>query len=151
MIPRGTVAELVRLSCAGPDLCRNFRSVAATRIHTRRCEAESVAVSDWPSVALKLLLAIARRTADGRPVRYEPAAWLQQRPTSKNRSRWSRWTRRLANAGLVHRLTEPNRDRVRQVVLTTAGMDWIHEHCGAGAIDDLDLYWGPAPDSSRHR
>lgn len=96
----------------------------------------------WPSVALKLLLAIAERTQAGRPTRYEPVAWLGERPTSRNRSRWSRWTRRLASAGLIRRLTEPNRDRVRQVVITSAGRRWIDEHCGDGAIADLGLHWG---------
>ncbi|WP_437226046.1 hypothetical protein SH661x_004378 [Planctomicrobium sp. SH661] len=100
---------------------------------------------EWPTVALKLLLAIAIRTPDGRPTRYEPAAWFRQRPTSRNRSRWSRWTRRLASAGLVRRLTEPNRDRVRQVALTKSGLAWIDEHCGTGAIDDLNLNWANAP------
>lgn len=95
----------------------------------------------WPPVALKLLLAIAERTQAKRPTRYEPAAWLRQRPTSRNRTRWSRWTRRLAGAGLIRRLTEPNRDRVRQVVITAAGMDWVSEHCGSGAIDDMGLHW----------
>ena len=95
----------------------------------------------WPPVALKLLLAIAERTQAERPTRYEPAAWLRQRPTSRNRSRWSRWTRRIASAGLIRRLTEPNRDRVRQVVITAAGMDWISEHCGSGAIGDMGLHW----------
>ena len=105
----------------------------------------ATSANEWPPVALKLLLAIARRTADGRPARYEPAAWFRKRPTSRNRSRWSRWTRRLASAGLVRRLTEPNRDRVRQVVVTKRGLAWIHEHCGCGAIDDLNLNWDHAP------
>lgn len=100
----------------------------------------------WPPVALRLLLAVAERTHGERPTRYEPAAWLRQRPTSRNRSRWSRWTRRLAGAGLIRRLTEPNRDRVRQVVITAAGMDWISEHCGSGAIGDLGLHWGDPTD-----
>lgn len=105
---------------------------------------------EWPPVALRLLLAIARRTPDGRPTRYEPTAWFRQRPTSRNRSRWSRWTRRLASAGLVRRLTEPNRDRVRQVAITKRGLDWIHEHCGSGAIYDLNLNWADAPLLHRH-
>ncbi len=105
----------------------------------------ATSANDWPPVALKLLLAIAKRTSDGRPARYEPAAWFRQRPTSRNRSRWSRWTRRLASAGLVRRLTEPNRDRVRQVSITKRGLAWIHEHCGSGAIDDLNLTWNHAP------
>ena len=109
----------------------------------------ATSVNEWPPVALKLLLAIARRTPDGRPARYEPAAWFRQLPTSRNRSRWSRWTRRLASAGFVRRLTEPNRDRVRQVAITKRGIAWIHEHCGSGAIDDLGLDW---PDASHlHR
>ncbi len=105
----------------------------------------ATSANEWPPVALKLLLAIAGRTGDGRPTRYEPAAWFRQRPTSRNRSRWSRWTRRLASAGLVRRLTEPNRDRVRQIAITKRGLAWIHEHCGSGAIDDLDLNWANAP------
>lgn len=95
----------------------------------------------WPPVAVQLLLAIAERTRDQRPTRYSPAAWLGQLPTSRNRSRWSRWTRRLAAAGLIRRLTEPNRDRVRQVVISNAGLTWIAEHCGDGAITNLDLQW----------
>ena len=110
----------------------------------------AISPNQWPPVALKLLLAVARRTSDGRPTRYEPAAWLRQRPTSRNRSRWSRCTRRLANAELVRRLTEPNRDRVRQVAITKRGLAWIHEHCGSGAIDDLDLNWDYAPLLDRH-
>ena len=110
----------------------------------------ATSANEWPPVALNLLLAIARRTPDGRPTRYEPAAWLRQRPTSRNRSRWSRWTRRLANAGLARRLTEPNRDRVRQVAITKLGLAWIHEHCGSGAIDDLNLTWADAPLFDRH-
>ena len=105
----------------------------------------ATSANEWPPVALKLLLAIARRTADGRPTRYEPVAWFRQRPNSRNRSRWSRWTRRLASAGLVRRLTEPNRDRVRQVAITRRGLAWIHDHCGSGAIDDLNLNWADAP------
>lgn len=100
----------------------------------------------WPPVALRLLLAIAARTHGDRPTRYEPAAWLRQRPTPRNRSRWSRWTRRLAGAALIRRLTEPNRDRVRQVVITSAGWAWINEHCGDGAIADLGLHWGDPTD-----
>lgn len=110
----------------------------------------ATSANEWPPVALKLLLAIARRTPDGRPTRYEPAAWFRQRPISRNRSRWSRWTRRLANAGLIRRLTEANRDRVRQVAITKRGLDWIHEHCGSGAIDDLNLTWDHAPLVDRH-
>ena len=95
----------------------------------------------WPSIAVQLLLAIAERTQGERHTRYEPAVWLRQRPTSRHRSRWSRWTRRLANAGLIRRITEANRDRVRQVTLTPVGQAWIDEHCGDGAITDLDLHW----------
>ena len=110
----------------------------------------ATSANEWPPVALKLLLAIARRNPAGRPIRYEPAAWFRQRPTSRNRSRWSRWTRRLTIAGLVRRLTEPNRDRVRKVVITKRGLVWIHEHCGRGAIDDLNLNWAESPLLDRH-
>ena len=51
---------------------------------------------------------------------------------------------------LVRRLTEPNRDRVRQVAVTKRGLAWIHEHCGSGAIDDLNLNWADAPLVDRH-
>ncbi|MGD9855847.1 MAG: hypothetical protein AB7U20_12955 [Planctomycetaceae bacterium] len=67
------------------------------------------------------------------------------RPTPRNRSHWSRWTRRLASAGLIRRRTEPNRDRVRQVVVTAAGMDWINDHCGNGALLDFGLRWDHVP------
>ena len=110
----------------------------------------ATSANEWPPVALRLLLTIARRTPEGRPTRYEPVAWFRQRPTSRNRSRWSRWTRRLASAGLVRRLTESNRDRVRQVAITKRGLVWIHEHCGSGAIDDLNLTWDHAPLVERH-
>jgi len=110
----------------------------------------ATSANEWPPVALKLLLAIARWNSDNRPTRYEPAAWFRQRPTSRNRSRWSRWTRRLASAGLVRRVTEPNRDRVRQVAITKRGLAWIHEHCGSGAIDDLNLNWADTPFVDRH-
>jgi hypothetical protein len=52
----------------------------------------------------------------------------------------------LAGAGLIRRLTEPKRDRVRQVAITAAGMDWISEHCGSGATGDMGLHWGNATD-----
>ena len=105
----------------------------------------ATSANQWLPVAFKLLLAIARRTPDGRPTRYEPAAWFRQRPTSRNRSRWSRWTRRLASAGMVRRLTEANRDRVRQVAITKRGLAWIHEHRRSGALYDLDLNWADTP------
>lgn len=95
----------------------------------------------WPPVAIRLLLAIAERTHEGNATRYEPSAWFRQPPTSRNRSRWSRWTRRLASAGLIRRLTELNRDRVRQVAVTTGGLAWIEEYCGRGAIADFGLNW----------
>ena len=46
---------------------------------------------------------------------------------------------------MIRRLTEANRDRVRQVAITKRGLAWIHEHCGSGAIDDLDLNWADTP------
>jgi len=110
----------------------------------------ATSANEWPPVAIRLLLAIAERTRDDRPTHYEPSVWLRQLPTSRNRSRWSRWTRRLASAGLVRRLTEPNRDRVRQVAVTKCGLAWIHEHCGTGAIDDLNLIWDQSPLTDRH-
>jgi DNA-binding MarR family transcriptional regulator len=55
----------------------------------------------------------------------------------------------LASAGLIRRLTEPNRDRVRQVVVTPAGRAWIDEHCGNGAIADLGLHWSDSSDLLR--
>lgn len=99
----------------------------------------------WPSVAVRLLLAIAERTSEAGSTRYEPTAWLRQSPTPRNRSRWSRWTRRLASAGLIRRLTEQNRNRVRRVVITAAGTDWVNEHCGNGAILDFGLTWDHVP------
>ncbi len=101
----------------------------------------AISMKTWPPIAVRLLLAIAKRTHGERHTRYEPAAWLRQRPTPRHRSRWSRWTRRLADAGLIRRITEANRDRVRQVALTPVGQAWINEHCGEGAIAELDLHW----------
>lgn len=46
---------------------------------------------------------------------------------------------------MVRRLTEPNRDRVRQVAITKHGLAWIQEQCGSGAIDDVNLNWGDTP------
>ncbi len=96
---------------------------------------------DWSPIAVQLLLAIAERTRDCKPISYAPASWLQLPPSPKNRSRWSRWTRRLANAGLVQRLTEPNRDRVRRVAITPAGLEWIERMCGPGALWELSCEW----------
>lgn len=101
----------------------------------------ATSANEWPPVALKLLLAIAVRSQNGRPTKYEPAAWLRQRPTSRNRSRWSRWTLRLANAGLLVRITELNRDRVRRVEITPLGLKWIEETCGPGALSALNCQW----------
>ena len=51
-------------------------------------------------MAVRLLVAIAARTPDQSPIRYEPAVWFRQRASARNRSRWSRWTKRLASAGV---------------------------------------------------
>ncbi len=90
---------------------------------------------------MKLLLAIAQWTLVDQATRYEPADWFRQRASVRNRSRWSRWTKRLASAGLVRRVSEPSRDRVHHVGVTTSGRDWIDEHCGPGALSQLDCHW----------
>lgn len=95
----------------------------------------------WPAMAIRLLIVVAVRSTPGSPIRYEPAVWFLQRATSRNRSRWSRWTRRLANAGLVQRITETRRNRVRLVAITESGLKWIDEHLGGGAISNLDCSW----------
>lgn len=94
-----------------------------------------MSVDLWPTVAVRLLLAVGERSEDSNgPVQYSPAEWMRERPTAKQRKRWSRWTRRLAAAGLIRRITEHTRDRVRQVRLTAQGRRWIREHCGVGAV-----------------
>lgn len=92
---------------------------------------------DWPHIAVRILIAI-RERGEGDIVRYAPAAWFPETPTSARRKRWSRWTRRLARAGLLERITEPSRDRVTDVRLTPDGMDWLDEHVG-GSTRDLDI------------
>lgn len=92
-------------------------------------------------MAIRLLIAVAVRSTPGTPIRYEPAVWFRQKATSRNRSRWSRWTRRLASAGRVKRITEARRNRVRQVAVTESGLAWINEHLGGGAISNLDCSW----------
>ena len=101
----------------------------------------AVRESRWPPLAIRLLVAIAARSPDQTPIRYEPVVWFRQRASARNRSRWSRWTKRLASAGLVRRVSEPSRDRVRHVGVTPSGRDWIDEHCGPGASSDLDCEW----------
>lgn len=95
----------------------------------------------WAAMAIRLLIAVAVRSSLGAPIRYEPAVWFRQKATSRNRSRWSRWTRRLAYAGLVQRITEPRRNRVREVAVTESGLAWIEKHLGNGAISHLDCSW----------
>ena len=90
--------------------------------------------SGWPAIAVRLLVAVAARSPTQSPIPYEPAVWFRQRASARNRSRWSRWTRRLASAGLVRRVSEPSSDRVRQVGVTPSGRAWIDEHCGPGAL-----------------
>ncbi len=75
-------------------------------------------------------------------MRYAPAAWFPERATSARRQRWSRWTRRLARAGLLDRITEPSRDRVKHVRLTPDGLAWLDEHVGGSTSDlDIDMSW----------
>ena len=95
----------------------------------------------WPPMAIRLLVTIAARSPDQTPICYEPASWFRQRASVRNRSRWSRWTRRLASAVLVRRVSEPSRDRVRHVGVTPSGRAWIDEHCGPGALSQLDCHW----------
>ena len=104
-------------------------------------ESETVAERTWPPLAIQLLLAIAQRSTVDSVTWYEPAVWFNRSPTACHRMRWSRWTRRLADAGLIRRLTEPNRDRVREVTVTPSGLEWIAEHCGGGALSNLNLVW----------
>lgn len=94
---------------------------------------------DWPSFAVRILLAVCRRAGGPNvPVRYAPADWLAKSPTLARRKRWSRWTRRLAEAGLLERLTEPSRDRVTAVRVTEAGWRWVREQFGPGALVELE-------------
>ena len=94
----------------------------------------------WPTLPVRLLTSIARISGEpDQSIPYEPARWFDERPTDRNRSRWSRWTRRLAKAGLLSRTTEPKRDRTQSVAVTREGWQWIVEHCGEGAVTDLNL------------
>lgn len=122
---------------------RFFDRLTATDDCDTTSAGDSVAASEnsWPAMAIRLLIAVAGRSTPGSPIRYEPAAWFRVTATSRNRSRWSRWTRRLANAGLVQRITETRRNRVRQVSVTESGFAWIDEHLGGGAISHLDCSW----------
>ena len=79
-----------------------------------------------------------RERSEGDVVRYTPAVWFTDRATPARRQRWSRWTRRLARAGLLARITEPSRDRVTHVRLTPDGCAWLDEHVG-GSTSDLDI------------
>ena len=97
--------------------------------------------SGWPVIAVRLLIAIAARSPDQSLIRYEPAVWFRQRASTRNRSRWSRWTKRLADSGLIRRVSEPSRDRVRQVGVTPSGRAWIDLYCGPGAMSHLDCAW----------
>ena len=93
--------------------------------------------STWPQIAVALLLEIGRRSDIERAIEYAPGVWLDRKPTAKFRQRWSRWTRRLAHAGLIERLTETRRDRVTHVRLTKDGRIWILRNCGAGALEEI--------------
>ena len=88
---------------------------------------------------------IALASAAGQPERfipYRPAHWLAQKPTCRNRMRWSRWTRRLAARGFLRRAIEASRDRVRSVAVTAEGWNRLVDQCGEGAIVDLvELDW----------
>ena len=94
----------------------------------------------WPVVAVEMLLAIAARSAGTTAaVRYSPAEWFRKSPTDRRRSAWSRWLKRLAAAGLVERLTETRRDRVRSVRLTAEGWLWIEVNRGGCDVEELGL------------
>jgi DNA-binding MarR family transcriptional regulator len=43
----------------------------------------------------------------------------------KRRQRWSRWTRQLAQDGLIERQTELHRDRVTHVRITALGREHV--------------------------
>ena len=89
----------------------------------------------WPKLANRLLLAIAARSKHpGMRIRYAPAAWLKQRGTPQRRQRWSRWTKRLANAGMIYRLIEPTRDRVTEVALTPEGRAYLDRQLAILAV-----------------
>ena len=95
----------------------------------------------WPSVAIRLLMSI-RDVSQTSSVRYRPAVWLQEKPTPSRRQRWSRWTRRLATAGLLERICEPSRDRVTHVRITPDGIAWLDEHVGGSTSElDIDMSW----------
>ena len=55
-------------------------------------------------------------------VPFAPALWIGRPLPASRRMAFSRATRRLAASGLIRRLTEPHRDRVRQVVPTASGL-----------------------------
>lgn len=55
-------------------------------------------------------------------VPFAPAFWTGERLPSSRRMAFSRAARRLAARGQVRRVTERNRDRVRYLVPTTAGL-----------------------------
>ena len=93
---------------------------------------------------LRLLRMVGRMSGEGAWVRYEPAMWMRQQPTTRNRKRWSRRMRRLAEAGLVQRQTDSGRDRVRQVRLTAAGQELLDRHWPPAGGDDLGLAWPEA-------
>lgn len=57
---------------------------------------------------------------DGVP--FAPAFWAGERLSSARRMAYSRAARRLADRGLVKRITEKHRDRVRYLVPTSDGM-----------------------------
>ena len=101
----------------------------------------AVRESRWPPIAIRLLVAIATRSPDQSPTRYEPAVWFRQRASTRNRSRWSRWTKRLADSGLIRRVSEQSRDRVRHVCVTPSGRAWIDLYCGPGTMSHLDCEW----------
>jgi hypothetical protein len=95
----------------------------------------------WPSIAVRLLMSV-RDAGETSRVRYRPSLWLQEKATPTRRQRWSRWTRRLATAGLLERICEPSRDRVTHVRLPPAGLAWLDEHVGGATADlNLDTSW----------
>ena len=136
LIAAGTVALL------GTVCLRAGRSqgIDITISDVSGCDANPVTGAErnqltWPTI--RLLQAICRRAkSPGTTIRYAPADWLNERPTPKRRQRWSRWTRRMAAAGLIERTTEPARDRVTHVRVTDASWRWAES---LGLLDGINL------------
>ena len=66
-------------------------------------------------------------------VPYRPDTWFDKPLDNVRRQAYSRATKWLERAGLVHRITEPYRNRVTHLVLTFAGLQQAIEIAGPQA------------------